>query len=611
MQKNAIIVDVVQHLQRINTDGLQSLDADRVDELVYEDVKERIRQCLIRVHNLSGVDVGIEHQEEEKEVAEKPDVEIEQNTGTSTNPNKKRRFKWRGYLKKLGGNNPMMLHRWQKRWFRKDGNYLLYFVQKNDLKPKKQIDLSTLTDVSLLEGDRFYIFTMNRRYYFQAESDREARAWINAFRELINSRAMMNKDSELTTEQKYDMYISEIEKKKQQAFDNQEEIQKRKLEREQKLQLKLQERAKREQQRIEKEKSRAVTNTPKSQTPPPSTWRQSVPAGQIVPIDFSAEETENEEFVMARRKSSVSVHQIEELNEETKPVSHFKSESYMRKMRKEQEMKLVQSIDKKTSLIEDLKLQIEELKVQHRDICNETNDIENEEEVRENLKELEKISRINGLYEITMEGYNFEIDICNRVMQSLLEKKQNVMHDINELGAQLKIIDDESRQMNQYLNEHKTEINDLSSELVYHKLKSKSKSEALEELSREQDAFEANEQQLKLLEYEKIGQQELLLRQSQDLKSKIEKLREETYSTLKYLHKLRESSITQSDTTLLDQFDLLKWKYFEQLVISFKINMDPTWNYNGDDNFKELYNTCKEQNIDWKNWPIWVPSNIM
>lgn len=72
-------------------------------------------------------------------------------TGASA---KKKVFRMRGYLKKLGQKG---LGKWRKRYFKRDGDKLYYFIDQDDLKHHGLIDLLQMTSADLIGTRAFAV----------------------------------------------------------------------------------------------------------------------------------------------------------------------------------------------------------------------------------------------------------------------------------------------------------------------------------------------------------------------------------------------------------------------------------------------------------------------
>jgi len=106
----------------------------------------------------------------------------------------------RGFLKKRGQQG---LAKWRRRYFKRDGDKLYYFIDQEDLKPRGAIDLLVMTSVELIADDgmagpspqpdkvgdgddgpiRFRITTPGREFELEAETAPMARIWVKSLQE--------------------------------------------------------------------------------------------------------------------------------------------------------------------------------------------------------------------------------------------------------------------------------------------------------------------------------------------------------------------------------------------------------------------------------------------
>lgn len=86
-----------------------------------------------------------------------------------------------GWLHKQGKKNPTIQH---KRWFRKKGEFLEFFLQPSDPVPSGKIDLVEIITVGIyvesVTKKTIKLSLTNRDYYLVADSEKNAMIWVNA-----------------------------------------------------------------------------------------------------------------------------------------------------------------------------------------------------------------------------------------------------------------------------------------------------------------------------------------------------------------------------------------------------------------------------------------------
>lgn len=196
----------------------------------------------------------------------------------------------RGYLKKRG---QKYLMKWRRRYFKRDGDRLYYFIDQDDLKPRGSIDLLRMTSVELvadsndaptgsdaaasepygLETTRFRLISGERTFELEADTPRLAQLWVKSLQEWkTNSTTMSRPDEGAGSDGR--ALVSEYERYEQQLQGStatghekealEHELEARRLEKKRREDARRKERLQREEERRLREEQVRTRTIPKS-----------------------------------------------------------------------------------------------------------------------------------------------------------------------------------------------------------------------------------------------------------------------------------------------------------------------------------------------------------
>lgn len=504
-----------------------------------------------------------------------------------------------GWLKKKG---ERVFEAWKRRFFNNNGTRLLAYKVDSapETPPKGAIDLKLVTDVYLDKNnnEKFNIVCPNRTYHLMAESENDARRWVQDLRDFLrlNEKKVVEQAPKSSEKDKKEIPTASLLTKstlnrieKDESSEEHKRLEAQRKQRETDLLEKQKEREEREKQRLAKAKEREEKRK------------------------LLAKEREREQELRQAEES-----QDDELSdhEPTPPGSplvlsmktpktpqHTSSVDSLKEKFRLKQSTLKEKSSKKAQLnqrVEEFKRQIDEKK-QLLKVIRET-----DPEILELQHKIEEQKSMLNFIELSNRKYQEQKEFQVNLLSQIKDKYQEISRSIENVDASILEKEEEVFEKDSSLYELDTKLYEIS----HAKLKMNIQStedleetvefqlEALSSLKQQQEALEdeintknetygvnlkAREQQIEQL----IAQSDLLRRRLQQVRSK-----------------------SHLDEDIAESIMNIEKDYFIMLVTSIKLNFMNEGHVIRQTSPTELYDIVKDQNISRDEWPKWVAEEL-